>query len=331
MVLSILTDELIAKLIYPFVEGAAKEAGRILVNNGLMCPNSSKLNRSYTLLCIEVGHLRTKVALLQAYTEGEATGISTSYQSEILSSKLFMGQEGFQFLAQFILEFQEKSAIPIDGLALSLCCPTNSERGTIDTTYSLGWKSNILERLHQETGYSCISVMNDTAGFALGCKNQEQLTRDLSYPILMLTLGGGIGSAILQKTFPLVTTIEVGNFWKVWQNGFEGNPHMLAGQGFFDWIEAETDWTFAEKVHQFSDRIAWIINELGSIARFNSVILGGGYTQYIDCKIVKQSFAKPYKIKLFRLPDVSLYGAADFWLQIFHNSQPASYLINSLQ
>lgn len=322
-------DSLFLKLI----EGAVERIGARLVDDGILSPSPPKVDRSYILLCVELGHRRCKVALVEIGVENRTVSISIPKNLEIVPSDPFLNQKGFEAFIELLLKTQNSSTAKIDGLALSLSCPTSSEKGTIDTTHSLvGWSRNIQEVLHQKIGYDCILVVNDAVAFALGSRNNDQIINDLQLPVLAITLGGGIGSSIIQKKKPFVIPYEVGDIWKVWENGFEGNPHMLAGHGFFDWASRETNWETEEIKSNFSRRLAWIINatrEQKCNFQFNSVIIGGGNAAYIDQSEVSRNLQKPCKLRLSRLPEVSLCGAAKLWVDHFHYGQSLSDLVGS--
>ena len=320
-------DSLFLKLI----EGAIGRIGERLVDKGILTYTPPKADKSYILLCVELGHRRCKVALLEIRSENRTVFVSRPKNLEIMPSEPFLSEEGFSAFVELLLKTKNYSIAKVDGLSLSLCCPTSSEKGTIDTTHSLvGWSRNIQEVLHQKIGYDCILVVNDAIAFALGCRNDDQIINDLKLPVLAITLGGGIGSSVIHKKKPFVIPYEVGDIWKVWENGFEGNPHMLAGQGFFDWVSRETNWETEETRLNFSRRLAWIINSVREQKiQFNSVIIGGGNAAKIDQSEVSRNIRERCELRLSRLPEVSLYGAAKLWVDHFHYGQPLSDLVGS--
>lgn len=320
-------DSLFLKLI----EGAVERIGERLVDEGILPPTPPKVDRSYVVLCVELGHQRCKLALVEVGVENRTVTISIPKKLEIVTSNSFLNEEGFEAFIGLLIKTQNASTTKIDGLALSLSCPTSSEKGIIDTTYSLvGWSRNIQQILHQKVGYDCILVVNDAVAFALDCRNNDQIINDLQLPVLAITLGGGIGGSLIQQKKPFVTPYEMGDIWKVWENGFEGNPHTLAGQSFFDWVSRETNWETEEIRLNFSQHLAWIINAVREQKiRFNSVIVGGGNAAHIDQLEVSRNLQKPCKLCVSRLPEVSLYGAAKLWVDHFHYGQSLSELVDS--
>ncbi|RAQ39197.1 hypothetical protein B9S53_11920 [Arthrospira sp. O9.13F] len=325
-------ESLLVKLLEGAVGGASAEITKFLIETGVARPPLPKSDKSYVLLCVELGHRRCKVAPVEIGVENYIISISLPIL-EIVPSDPFLGEEGFEAFTKLLVTTQNNSTAKIDGLALSLCCPTNSDKGTIDTAYSLlGWSRNIREVLHQKVGYDHILVVNDAVAFALGCINDGRIINNLKRPALAVTLGVGIGSSLIQKKKPFVIPYEVGNIWKVWENGFEGNPHMLAGQGFFDWASRETNWETEETELNFSWRLAWIINairEQKSEFQFDSVIIGGGHSAYVDQSEVSRNLQEPCKLSLSRSPEVSLCGAAKLWVDHFHYGQSLSDSVGS--
>ena len=307
----------------------------------------SKPDRTYTLLCVELGHRRCKIALIKINSGTysiEQIGDLTKTEPE--ETEKFLQPNGFVSFIDHVKQIQQRlqhdnSIKKVDGMALSLCCPTNSEDGVIDIDGLLGWSPDIREILHQNTGQENIVVVNDAVAFALGCQDDIQIIKGLKLPILCLTFGGGIGSSFIQNGKPINNSIihknkyfvqasEVGDIWKIWENGFEGNPHMLAGQAFFDWANNETGWDKREKKLSFSERIAWIIaaiREKGT-HQFNSVIIGRGYaTEYVD-KSKIEYLQKKCKLSLALRTELPLYGIAKIWLQHFHYDKSISDLIS---
>jgi hypothetical protein len=307
-------------LLLKLIEGAVNRIGQGLAEQVITYP---KLDRSYILLCVELGHLRCKIAFIDIQSGNRKVEIS---KLEIMSSENFYGEEGFK---EFIELLQNKNiSFKVDGLALSLCCPINSEKGIIDTENSLGWSHNLQEILHQVMGLDCILIVNDAVAFALGCKSENRIN-GLKLPILTITLGGAVGSAIIQTGKPFITPYEVGNIWRIWDDGFEGNPHMLAGQDFFDWVSNETSWGIEEKKRNFSQRLAWMINAIrDQKIRVNSVMIGGGNAAYIDVSDVKNNLNQKCKLILSRQPEIPLYGLARLWLEHFHYGHPISNFID---
>ena|GEM_PF-4850175 len=309
--------------------------------------NPSKPHKKYNLLCVELGHLRCKTALIGIYSDTYNVELTNK---SFKSSEVFFGQSGFGNFVEYLKNLKkqletDKSIDKIDGLALSLCCPVDSEDGRIDdgSEYFEGWENKIRFKLHNEISEDNIVILNDAVAFALGCQD-DTIMKGLELPVLCLTLGGGVGSAfikqgkpkkgaILRKNRYFVEPFEVGHIWKEWSDGFEGNPHQLAGQDFFDWADTKPNWGEVQKKQQFSQRIAWIINAITNEEKrdFSSVIIGGGRSkEYIDQNIVSQSLSsKNVRLKVESDTYLSLQGAAKLWIQQFHYKKSIADLIDS--
>ncbi len=309
--------------------------------------NPSKPHKKYNLLCVELGHLRYKTALIGIYSDTYDVELA---KKSAKSNENFFGQSGFENFAEYLKNLKkqleaDKSVSEIDGLVLSLCCPVNSKDGRIDdeSEYFEGWESKIRLKLHEELLEDDIVILNDAVAFALGCQD-DTIMRGLKLPVLCLTLGGGIGSAfiqqgkskkgaILQKNRYFVEPFEVGHIWKEWSDGFEGNPHQLAGQDFFDWADTKQHWNEVQKKQQFSQRIAWIINAIANEEKrdFRSVIIGGGRSrEYVDQSIVSENISlKNIELKVEPDTYLSLQGSAKLWLQEYHYKKSITDLIGS--
>lgn len=290
-----------------------------------------KADRNYTLLCVEIGHIRCKVNTIEIEAGNYTTPRLKSLQTtQPLPSAPFLDEGGFSKFIELLIVEQSKGALKIDGLGLSICCPVNSENGTINSDYLPGWPQELRQVLHHETGHDDIVIVNDAASFAFGYGVTSPVANKLRTPILAITLGGGVGGAIIQRKKPLIVPYEMGGIWKIWKNGFEGNPHMLAGQAFFDWADNETNWDQTEKNLNFSQRLAWIINSVREQrVQFNSVLIGGGRAVNVDQVEMLKHIEGSYKCQLSRKSEVALYGAAHLWLSHFHYEIPFSELVYS--
>lgn len=248
---------------------------------------------------------------------------------EFLTNEFF-GKRGFDFLLFVISLFI--SGTNIDGISLSLPCEViYTEEGDPQLhTHWTGWPSNPISELRESLGVRRISVINDAVAFALGCIFEFDKIKEFSFPILCLTLGTGIGCAILQKSDkgPKIKAIELYKIRKWWSVGFEGNPHQLAGAEFFNYVRNHTNWDLEETKGQFSLRIALIIEELKNKFYFNSVLLRGGRTPFVNLSDISKKISKP--VKIIRTRDVVLRGTAYSWVLSFSWKKRLSEFIENL-
>lgn len=308
--------------------------------------NPSKPHQKYNLICVELGHRRCKTALIGASSDTYNMEFTKKFLLD--STGDFFGQTGFVKFTGYLKNLKkeleaDKSINKIDGLALSLCCPVNSQDGRIDNSseYFEGWESMIREKLNEEIGEEDIIIVNDAVAFALGCQDAV-IIKKLKLPTLCLTLGGGIGSAfikkgkrkaILSRSSYFVESFEVGHIHKEWSDGFYGNPHQLAGQHFFEWAGTQTDWNRVKKKQEFSQRIAWIINSIKNEEGkdFSSIVIGGGRSRddFIDRNTLINGLSpKITNLQVKSDTYLSLQGAARLWLQKFHYEEDIPELVD---
>ncbi len=205
----------------------------------------------------------------------------TLIPTEVLVNEFFETR-GFDFLVFVISLFLSRSRtnLTIDGITMSVPCPVTytEEKLQLHTHWS-GWPEDPVYELRQRLGIEKITIFNDAVAFALGCLLEPQ-AKEFPFPILCLTLGSGIGCALLQeginglKTVPF-ELVQIRKWWPVGPTGFEGDPHELAGAPFFSYARHYTDWDVEETRRQFSLRITLIIQELEGKFEFNWVLLGG--------------------------------------------------------
>jgi hypothetical protein len=252
---------------------------------------------------------------------------------EVLLSSDFFENRGFDFLTFVLSFFSSKRNIKPDGIAMSIPCPIEYVEG--NTILHPHWSSwpNDIRSLQLKLGHEKVVLLNDAVAFALGCVHGQKIQK-LQPPILFLTLGTGIGCALLIKNGEnlKIQPIELFNlkrWWPVGPLGFEGDPHELAGAPFFHYVRVYTDWDAEETKRQFSLRIALIIKEIEKELKFNSVILGGGRTCFADPVEISKSTSKP--VDALDQPEISVLGCAYGWALLFlQNKQITVILENPL-
>jgi hypothetical protein len=232
----------------------------------------------------------------------------------VLSSSDFFEMRGFDFLTFVIsLFYSNIGPAKVDGVAMSIPCPVEyaGESVFLHPHWS-GWPEDFIGALRRRLGCEKVAILNDAVAFALGCFHEQQVN-DLQFPILCLTLGTGIGCAILQKEGEdlRVKPFELFRIRRWWPVGFEGDPHELAGAPFFSYVRHYTDWDVEETKHQFSIRIVLIIREIEKELNFNSVLLGGGRVRFANADEISENLSK--QVRIMDRPELSLRGAAYGW------------------
>jgi hypothetical protein len=298
-------------------------------------PHISKPDGDYCILCVEVGHMLSKASLLKLDLRNGKIETFKIGTVEKRNSEDFFGENNFEKFLLWIDEWIKKDSI--NGLSLSLGCPVMNQH-IAQTPRYWQWPDNLYEVIHQELNISNILFLNDAVAFAFDC-----LTEKLKQPILCLTLGGGIGCAVIRNKQPYILSFEGGIISKRWPDGFEGDIHILAGEPFFIWAKREYPNNQNKVIQLYTQRIFWIIDSIKKELErpthekieIQSVILGGGRTNIylepsqLDQYLINNIPGISYKIKPGIEPPLSGLGKA--WIQHFIYEQPMRNLVGILK
>ncbi|MTJ14224.1 hypothetical protein FJR11_16890 [Anabaena sp. UHCC 0187] len=292
--------------------------------NKIITRSTSFTDGDYSILCVEIGHMRSKAALLKFKIQEHRLQSLKIDEPQNKNSEEFFGENNFENFLSWLNEWIENQSI--NGLALSLGCQVYNKTATTPKYWE--WPEELSRIIHDKLGISNILLLNDAVSFAFNCLNQKKLKK----PILCLTLGGGIGCAVITKKTPYILPFEGEVIARKWPNGFEGNIHILAGQPFFNWIEKEhPDYNQTQKNKLYTERIYWIIDSLKEKLQFQSVILGGGRTSSIDELQLQQYLqGKIYKIKIREGIKPALLGVGQAWIERFVYEQSITDLVRRL-
>lgn len=275
----------------------------------------------HKILCVEVGKMQSKAGLLTFKIQEHRLIQPPKIDGEptTKNSEDFFGENNFENFLSWLNELIIRYAP--NGLAFSLGCPVYNNTPTTPQYWK--WPENISKIFYDRFKISEILLLNDAVSFAFNCLSQK----DLKKPILCLTLGGGIGCAVIRKERPCILAFEGGIISRKWPSGFEGDIHILAGEPFFKWFETEykeknlTNKELQEK-KLYTDCIAWIIDSLGEKIEFQSVILGGGRVSYVQEDQLKKYFQDKEKSNRYRIikkPGIkaALLGVGEAWIEYF--------------
>lgn len=172
-----------------------------------------------------------------------------------------------------------------DGLALALSCPVDTSTGTISTPAYWKWPTDAEEQIRHVVGLKDIVLANDAVSFAMGCDLNG--IASLERPSLCVTLGSGIGCAVIKANGTLAVPLEAEDIWADGRRKlYSETPHELAGVFFFREFSSTLGFNLSLCRREYSRRVALVVASLleGLEEKYNfkSVILGGGYSHFLD-------------------------------------------------
>lgn len=249
------------------------------------------------VLCIEIGGTRIKAAILpktltqDSFSEIEAMHFPTQSKSWSVHSEKFA--QLFDLSSENPLSALLKK--PYQEISLSVSGPVYDNHRYLDV-----WNRGIpyaLRHACEEYTKRKVTIDNDAVCWAKGYLFYRQLqAQQVLFPCLALTLGTGIGAALIQSestvlgielafidcSFPRLEALAKGqpaapDFGK-W-----GQIHRTLGSSFFDWV-GETESSRAE----YNRRLIALIEDVREYLRdamnieFSSVCVGGGHSRFIQ-------------------------------------------------
>jgi hypothetical protein len=274
----------------------------------LVAKHSNDFLSSTFILTVCLGHSKCKLGIVRIKNDS----FLVLEPIEVLLSSDFFENRGFDFLVFVLSLFSSKRKIKLDGVGMSIPCPIEYVEGNVFLNHPWSSWPRDFNALQQKLELGKVVLFNDAVAFALGCVHEQKIQKWQS-PILCLTLGTGIGCALLlQEGANLrIKPFELFKMRRWWPVGFEGDPHELAGAPFFHYVRVYTDWDVEETKRQFSERIALIIKEIEKELGFNSVVLGGGRVCFADAMEISKSISKP--VDTLDQPEISIRGCAYGW------------------
>lgn len=271
---------------------------------------SDKIGKKMHLICVDFGRTRLKVGLIKI--EGSKLGI---VKNDVLHKEVFSGSNGFNFFVDTIENYCQD--ITVEGIAICIGEPLNYYSAeTFDNRFLsiYGWEESLNFYMQRLKKFGRIEIFNDAVAFSYNA-----LFLPMKLPSLCLTFGSGVGTAIITETGdeskcfiqPLESFEE-----KDWRPlNYTGCIHSMAGNRFFEYVQSDTDWDAATIKNQFSIRASLIISEIAQKHNnFKNVIIGGGYSDFLNINGVEREF-KEQEMSVFKEDPAlgGLFGCAMGW------------------
>lgn len=317
-----------------------EEYESIITNHGAVVRSRFPLlpeGESRSILCVDLGATSCRIAEIRFTRHGAI--FDTPVQT--ISSRGFFEKRGFDWFMYNIT--QAITQRRVDGLALCIMGPVDYRTATsslsmlatgqdgLPVNWNLRngeWPSELQRILSERLGFPSV-VMNDAVGFGVGVHHAHR-SENTSYPALCLTLGTGIGSSIIHENHQeaSVTPLELETIHRRWSVDFEGDPHELAGETFFNYVCRSTPWDLEEIRRQFSCRIALVVGAISKDLNFATVFIGGGYAGFLDFDEVRRCLSMPtVAIEKVSQAGTALYGAGQLWLRRYVMDKHESEMI----
>ena len=264
------------------------------------CPFGPKLESIFMphkVISVNVGHLRTLISLANVTTNG----VKSLCNTKTLSNQEFVASMGFEALCSLIDQYSLGNHI--DGLSVGIGAEVEVDGVIRGAFLSSGWPARLLKNLKDRFPKMKISLLNDAVGYAYGVKKEN-----LEKPILALTLGDGVGCAIILKE--TVEAKELGSF------PIPSNKHIhqYLGTAFFLNEARAMQWDFIKIRNEYSSRMLNALKLLKNKYDFNSVVLGGGRSVFCDEVILNTELKKNNIVANVQSDDdVILNGLANYW------------------
>ncbi len=251
-----------------------------------------EISQQNMVFCVDIGGTRAKFGLLprkitnlsqlQAVVTKECEG---GYELRKKVPAIFKESEGP--FAPFLKQTR--------AISLSLLGPFDGSGNYLDDNNSLGYPRNFKGLCSQVTGCE-VAVNNDAISFAKGAYKYQKLKKEpIAFPCLVLTLGTGVGVALIKGKKSYVSVELARGGWTFTQlektvKEQEGEQkkaqipnssvHSLLGRHFVAWIDATAP---EKKASYYQARVQALSRDLSAVLKVQiaSVVVGGGNSRFI--------------------------------------------------
>ncbi len=249
-----------------------------------------------TVCCIELGGVRGKFGLLPRKVK------SLSELQRIVTKDC---QDGRTLRKRIPSVFAKDAESPFSELlkkatavSVALQGPFDGEGNCVDKNWQ--YPENLVAVCSQISGYT-FAANNDAICFAKGAYKYQKLKKDtIAFPCLVVTLGTGIGAALIKdkKTYVGIELLKTG--WPFSQleetrkkqeqelqkeQTPQWGVHCLLGRPFFKWIATDEgskiSTHFQARVHALC-RDVFRELEMKESIRISSIVIGGGNSRFLQ-------------------------------------------------
>jgi ROK family len=259
-----------------------------------------------SILCVDVGGTRIKYAVLPQKSKLENISSSKLFNLRTLGwlndsfSNLFSKHHWASVISKNSISNYTDIAVSVPGPI------SEGKYFKRNDLIDRGMPKNLKESI-QKSSDMPVTLIKDADAWAIGVAKYLKLKKsDVNFPILVLAFGTGVGASIIKSPSEFYS-IEIskapckfihlsnksGNSvdqsWKV---------HNRIGNHFFEWVSKDRpNWSYDKIRSEFTKRVSAFILDMrnilpGDLNKFETVVLGGGNSEYVSVTEVKNDSGK---------------------------------------
>lgn len=243
-------------------------------------PKLKSISQPLMIITAQVGHRRT----ILGQAEIDDRGNVEVKKMKVIESAEFFRERGFDLLRCALSIFTNGSKP--EGYVISLASPVDRDGRRLESHGWQYWPTDVISALDLKKP---TVVLNDALAFSFVVD-----VKTINEPILILTLGSGIGCSILKYNngLPVVRPIELGEKKYTIEN-VTGPVHELLGWKYFEDIHKDNSYHYGKIMSTFTGRVAEFIKILSKENTFNSIIIGGGRSVFLSQDTLRRYLNPP--------------------------------------